>query len=43
MPTVALLNQTGETIQEITLDDSVFGSIPNTLSSRVISWIVSPV
>ena len=29
MPTVALLNQTGETIQEITLDDSVFGIEPN--------------
>ena len=29
MPTVALLNQTGEKIQEITLDDSVFGIEPN--------------
>ena len=29
MPTVALLNQTGEKIQDITLDDSVFGIEPN--------------
>lgn len=29
MPTVALLNQTGDKIQEITLDDSVFGIEPN--------------
>ena len=29
MPTVALLNQTGELIENITLDDSVFGIEPN--------------
>ena len=29
MPTVALLNQTGEKIEDITLDDSVFGIEPN--------------
>ena len=29
MPTVALLNQTGEKIKDITLDDSVFGIEPN--------------
>ena len=29
MPTVALLNQTGEKINDITLDDSVFGIEPN--------------
>ena len=29
MPTVALLNQTGEKLQDITLDDSVFGIEPN--------------
>ena len=29
MPTVALLNQTGEKLNEITLDDSVFGIEPN--------------
>lgn len=29
MPTVALLNQAGETVKNITLDDSVFGIEPN--------------
>ena len=29
MPTVALLNQTGEKLNDITLDDSVFGIEPN--------------
>ena len=29
MPIVALLNQTGEKLQDITLDDSVFGIEPN--------------